>query len=127
MPGYLKTLAAVGVLTFAASVAHAAELKPFEAKSLRLGDYTGVAYYTVEKDGYRVITSLAAGESGTPIRMVATLVQGQTAMISVPRGVGENSLEVEIARIGDRVVVSGSAVIASSDEIQLAGANPERD
>jgi hypothetical protein len=127
MPGYLKTLAAVGVLTFAASVAHAAELKPFEAKSLRLGDYTGVAYYTVEEDGYRVITSLAAGESGTPIRMVATLVQGQTAMISVPRGVGENSLEVEIARIGDRVVVSGSAVIASSDEIQLAGANPERD
>jgi hypothetical protein len=127
MPGYLKTLAAIGVLTFAASVAHAAELKPFEAKSLRLGDYTGVAYYTVEKDGYRVITSLAAGESGTPIRMVATLVQGQTAMISVPRGVGENSLEVEIARIGDRVVVSGSAVIASSDEIQLAGANPERD
>jgi hypothetical protein len=127
MPGYLKTLAAVGVLTFAASVAHAAELKPFEAKSLRLGDYTGVAYYTVEKDGYRVITSLAAGESGTPIRMVATLVQGQTAMISVPRGVGDNSLEVEIARIGDRVVVSGSAVIASSDEIQLAGANPERD
>jgi hypothetical protein len=127
MPGYLKTLAAIGVLTFAASVAHAAELKPFEAKSLRLGDYTGVAYYTVEEDGYRVITSLAAGESGTPIRMVATLVQGQTAMISVPRGVGENSLEVEIARIGDRVVVSGSAVIASSDEIQLAGANPERD
>jgi hypothetical protein len=127
MPGYLKTLAAVGVLTFAASVAHAAELKPFEAKSLRLGDYTGVAYYTVEKDGYRVSTSLAAGESGTPIRMVATLVQGQTAMISVPRGVGENSLEVEIARIGDRVVVSGSAVIASSGEIQLAGANPERD
>jgi hypothetical protein len=127
MPGYLKTLAAVGVLTFAASVAHAAELKPFEAKSLRLGDYTGVAYYTVEEDGYRVITSLAAGESGTPIRMVATLVQGQTAMISVPRGVGDNSLEVEIARIGDRVVVSGSAVIASSDEIQLAGANPERD
>ena len=127
MPGYLKTLAAVGVLTFAASVAHAAELKPFEAKSLRLGDYTGVAYYTVEKDGYRVITTLAAGKSGTPIRMVATLVQGQTAMISVPRGVGEKSLEVEVARIGDRVVVSGSAVIASSDEIQLAGANPEQD
>jgi hypothetical protein len=127
MPGYLKTLAAVGALTFAASVAHAAELKPFEAKSLRLGDYTGVAYYTVERDGYRVITTLAAGESGTPIRMVATLVQGQRAIVSVPRGVGDNSLEVEIARIGNQVVVSGSAVIASTDQIQLAGANPERD
>jgi hypothetical protein len=127
MPGYLKALAAVGALTFITSLAHAAELKPFEAKSLRLGDYTGVAYYTVERDGYRVITTLAVGETGTPIRMVATLVQGQRAVVSVPRGVGENSLEVEIARIGNQVVVSGSAVIAAIDQIQLAGANPEQD
>jgi hypothetical protein len=127
MPGYLKTLAAVGALTFAASVAHAAELKPFEAKSLRLGDFTGVAYYTVEKDGYRVITTLAVGESGIPIRMIATLMQGQRAIVSVPRGVGENSLEVEIARIGNQVVLSGSAVLASSDEMHLAGVSPEQE
>ena len=127
MPGYLKTLAAVGALTFAASVAHAAELKPFEAKSLRLGDYTGVAYYTVERDGYRVITTLAVGETGTPIRMIATLMQGQRAIVSVPRGVGENSLEVEIARIGNQVVLSGSAVLASSDEMHLAGVSPEQE
>ena len=33
---------------------------------------SGVAYYTVERDGFRVVTTLAQGETGTPVRMVSS-------------------------------------------------------
>ena len=60
-------LAAAFTLTTLAA-AHANGLRPIEAQSINLGDMSGVAYYTVEPDGFRVVTTLAQGEAGTPIR-----------------------------------------------------------
>jgi hypothetical protein len=34
---------------------------------------SGVAYYTVEPDGFHVVTTLAQDEAGTPIRFVTAL------------------------------------------------------
>jgi hypothetical protein len=53
--------------------AHADGLRPIEAKSIDLGEVSGVAYYAVERDGYHVVTTLAQGMAGMPIRVVSVL------------------------------------------------------
>jgi hypothetical protein len=76
---------AAGLLAvFAAAGAQADELMPMQARSLALGEVTGVAYYTIPDEGYHVVATLAAGESGTPMRFVATLSAGQKVLMSVP-------------------------------------------
>ena len=51
--------AAFAVASLAA--AHADGLRPIDAKSIDLGEVSGVAYYTVERDGFHVVTTLAQG------------------------------------------------------------------
>ena len=85
--------------------AHAESLRPIDAKSIDLGEVSGVAYYTVERDGFRVVTTLAQGETGTPIRVVSVLTPGQKVVLSTPRQPGS----LEITRQADRVVVRKTA------------------
>jgi len=87
---------------------HAESLRPIQAKSIDLGDVSGVAYYTVERDGFHVVTTLAQGQAGTPIRVVSVLASGQHVVLSTA---GQTS-GLEISRQGDRVLVrnAGSAV-----------------
>src|SRR5262245_22555960 len=66
---------ASGLASFGA--AHADGLRPIQAKSIDLGGVSGVAYYTVEPDGFHVVTTLAQGEAGTPVRIVSVLAQDQ--------------------------------------------------
>jgi hypothetical protein len=87
-------------------VAQADELRPMQAKSVALGEITGVAYYTVTEKGYEVVATVADGETGTPMRFVASLVPGQSVTLSVPRSAGQAAIEMEIAREGDVVLVS---------------------
>jgi hypothetical protein len=49
---------------------------------------------------------MASGAEGTPIRFVSTLAPGDRVLISVPRGVGEPSLDVEVARDGEVLFVN---------------------
>jgi hypothetical protein len=88
------TLASLGA-------AHANGLRPIEARSVHLGDLSGVAYYTVEPDGFRVVTTLAQGEAGKPIRFVSVLTPGQRVVLSTPQQAGV----LEISRNGDSLVV----------------------
>src|SRR3569832_2466194 len=74
--------------------AHADSLRPIQAKSIDLGQVSGVAYYTVERDGFRVVTTLAQGNSGTPIRLVSVLAPGQSVVLSTPN----QSRRIEITR-----------------------------
>ena len=46
-------------------------LHPIEARGINLGGVSGVAYYTIARDGFHVVTTLAQGEAGTPIRLVS--------------------------------------------------------
>lgn len=64
--------------------AHADSLRPIHAQSIDLGQVSGVAYYTVERNGFRVVTTLAQGSSGTPIRLVSVLAPGQSVVLSTP-------------------------------------------
>jgi hypothetical protein len=65
----------------------------------------GVLYYTADQGEYKVVTTLAAGAEGLPIRFSTTLAAGQSATISVPQSVGEPPVEFEITRRGDVLVV----------------------
>ena len=89
-------------LVFASlGAAHADGLRPIEAKSIELGEISGVAYYTIERDGFHVVTTLANGETGTPIRVVSILSPGQQVVLSTPT----QAAGIEISREGDRVLV----------------------
>jgi hypothetical protein len=96
------TLASLGA-------AHGNGLRPIEGRSIDLGDVSGVAYYTVERDGFRVVTTLAQGERGTPIRLVSVLAPGQRVVLSTPHQPGA----VEISRNGDSLLVSKTSALAN--------------
>lgn len=89
--------------------AHANGLRPIEAKSIDLGEVSGVAYYTVEPDGFRVVTTLAQGEAGTPIRFVSVLAPGQRVVFSTPA----QASALEISRSGDTLLVRKTSVISN--------------
>src|ERR1700726_2439339 len=89
--------------------ARADGLRPVEGKSIDLGEVSGVAYYTVERDGFHVVTTLAQGEAGTPIRVVSILSPGQRVVLSTPAPVGG----IEISREGDRVLVHRSNPVSN--------------
>jgi hypothetical protein len=94
-------LAAAAFALASLEAAHADGLRPIDAKSIDLGDVSGVAYYTVERDGFHVVTTLAQGSAGTPIRVVSILAPGQSVAFSTPR----QASALEISRNGDSVLV----------------------
>src|SRR6202035_2225358 len=81
--------------------ANADGLRQIDAKSIDLGEVSGVAYYTVERDGFHVVTTLAQGEAGTPIRVVSVLAPGQRVVLST----ANRASRLEISRQGDSVLV----------------------
>jgi hypothetical protein len=83
------------------TAAQAEGLRPIEGKSIDLGGISGIAYYTVERDGFRVVTTLTQGETGTPIRVVSVLAPGQRVILSTPQQAGA----IEISRKGDSLLV----------------------
>jgi len=91
--------AVFGIASVAA--ARADGLRPMEGKSIDLGGISGIAYYTVERDGFHVVATLAQGEAGTPIRVVSVLAAGQRVVLSTP----QRADAIEISRKGDSVFV----------------------
>jgi len=87
--------------------AHADGMRPIEAKRIDLGEVAGVAYYTVEHDGLHVVTTIAQGESGTPIRIVSVLAPGQSVVLSTPQLTGA----LEISRKGDSLLVRRTTAV----------------
>ena len=92
-------LAAALTLASLGTAAQANGLKPIEGRSVNLGDVSGVVYYTIEPDGFRVVTTLSGTERGTPIRYVSVLAPGQRVLLSTPHQAGA----LEISRNGDDV------------------------
>ena len=107
-----RTLLAATFTFVSLSAAHAEGGRPIEARSIDLGELSGVAYYTVERHGFRVVT-LAQGEAGTPVRIVAVLTPGQSVVFSTPRETGGVAFEVEISRQADMVLVRKAAAASN--------------
>src|ERR1700761_2328530 len=89
--------------------AHADGLRPIEAKSIDLGEVSGIAYYTVERDGFHVVTTLAQGVTGAPVRVVSVLAPGQSVVLSTPN----RSNALEISRKGDSVLVRRADAVSN--------------
>ena len=104
-----STLFAVAFTLASIGAAHADGLRPIEAKSIDLGDVSGVAYYTVEPDGFHVVTTLAQGEAGTPIRIVSVLASGQSVVLSTP----QQADLLKISRNGDKMLVQKAPVVSN--------------
>jgi hypothetical protein len=94
-------LVAAAIAVASLGAAHADGLRPTDARSIDLGDVSGVAYYTVQRDGFHVVTTLAQGAAGTPIRVVSVLAPGQSVAFSTPH----QADALEISRNGDSVLV----------------------
>jgi hypothetical protein len=103
LPILVAAALALGLL--APTGGHAGELRPEEGHSFDLGSSRGVAYYTVEPEGYRVVATLAA-ENASPVRVTAVLRADQSVTLSVPGALGEGSASLRIDRAGDHVTVA---------------------
>jgi len=89
------TLAAAFALA-AIGPAHAEGLKPLQGQVIDLGDVSAVAYYTVERDGFRVVATLAKkDEDAVPVRVVAMLAPDQSLTLSTPHEAGTPADAVE--------------------------------
>ena len=104
-----NTLFAAAFTLASLGAAHADGLRPIEAKSIDLGDVSGVAYYTVERDGLHVVTTLAQDQAGTPIRVVSVLAPGQSVILST----SNQATALEISRKGDSVLVRKAATVTN--------------
>jgi hypothetical protein len=100
------------------------ELLPGNGYSIHLPGFEGVVYYTVEQTDYKVVTTLASGAEGSPVRLSSTLRPGQRIVISVPQSDGLPSVDIEILRDGDAVIVSDPAAAVSAPTVGLSGEAP---
>jgi hypothetical protein len=105
-----RTILAAALAMTPVAAAHANELRPIEARGISLGNTSGTAYYTVERDGLRVIATFAEGEAGTPFRVEAVLAPGQSLFFSTPRAAGVAANSVELTRHGDTLLLQEEAV-----------------
>ena len=111
--GFLAKPATLGAVVLLATAnffaPRAAELRPMQGTSLRLGELHGVAYYTVEGEGYNVVATLAS-PGGTPVRFESTLLPGQKIVVSMPGSAGAKAQAIEFWRQDDRLLVETSPV-----------------
>lgn len=108
-----NTILAATLALATIGVAQAESLQPRHSQSIELGTVSGVAYYTAERDGFRVVATLAQGETGTPVRFEAILASGQSVVLSTPRGVGAPSDAVEIGRENNTLFVRKAAAVTN--------------
>ena len=97
---------ALAALCVAAGSASAGELHSLNGGSVDVGAFRGNVYYTETDVGYRVVTTIAEGEAGSPVRFEVTLNEGQDLMISVPRGLDEPSDALEIVHAGSGLLIT---------------------
>jgi hypothetical protein len=96
---------ALAALCVVAGATSAGELHQMNGGSLDVGTFRGNVYYTESNGAYRVVTTIAAGEAGSPVRFEVTLAEGQSMTISAPRGLNEPSDALELSHVGDRLLV----------------------
>ncbi len=106
-----RTVLAAAVALASIGPARAEGPEPGRAQSIDLGAVSGVAYYTVERDGFHVVATLAqrGEDTAAPVRVEAVLAPGQSVVLSSPRGVGTPPDAVEISRQADAVLVRKAA------------------
>lgn len=102
MKTFKIALASLAALAGAAGPVAASELHAYRGQSIDLGSATGVAYFTLEEDGYRVVATIA-DEDSKAIRFEAVLAPGQSLVLSAPAPVGQTPVSIRVSREGNSV------------------------
>jgi hypothetical protein len=112
----IRQTAVAGALALASiGPARAEGLKPLQGQVIDLGDVSGVAYYTVEHDGFRVVATLAKkDEDAVPVRVEAVLAPDQTLTLSTPHEAGTPPDAVDFIRRADTVLVHKAAAAVTN-------------
>jgi hypothetical protein len=97
---------ALAAISMAAGSASARELAFLRDESIASCALNGIVCYTTEHHGFRVVTTIAAGEGGLPLRFATTLTEGQQFAISFPGESGEFRRVLEISCAGGKPVVT---------------------
>jgi hypothetical protein len=100
--------------------AQAGELTPYAAESIELGSIRGVTYYTEAQGSYKLVTTLADGEAGLPVRFETILADNQRLTISVPGKLGGLGEVLEILRVGDKIILSRPAAAEAKSRDSIA-------
>ena len=108
-----STIVAAAFALASIGVAHADEIRPIEPRIIDLGEVSGVAYYTVEHDGFRLVATLGQGETGTPVRFEAVLAPGQSVVLSTPREWGVAPDAVTFTRWDDQMMVREAVAVTN--------------
>jgi hypothetical protein len=103
-------LLAAFAMTLVTTAVRADPLAPVRAKNIELGALSGIVYYTVEPDGYRLVATLSVDGATNPFRVVATLASEQSMTLSAAREDGRPPVEVHFTRRGDQLLVDGGEV-----------------
>ncbi|GJE19560.1 hypothetical protein [Methylobacterium marchantiae] len=112
------TAAALTVVTLTGT-ASAETIKPLDGGSVSLGELSGVAYYTAEPKGYRVVVTLARTERGRAVRFETVLASGQSVTLSTPQEFGATADAIEITRTGDTVAVNRPRPVTTREAAAL--------
>lgn len=104
MKKFTLAFAAFVVAATSAFAAQADVLSPTFGRTIDLGGVNGVAYYTVKKEGFHVVATLANPESRS-VRFEAVLAPGQSVIVSSPNAYGEAPTKVEIIRQNDDIYI----------------------
>lgn len=108
-----STILAAALTLATLSAVQADGIQPLHAQSIDLGEVSGVAYYTIENDGFHVVTTLVQGETGTPLRVVNVLAPGQRVLLSAAREIGAAPVEVEISRQADTLLIRKAVAVTN--------------
>jgi len=93
-------------LLVSATPALSAEVNPAHGQTIDLGGLKGVAYYTVQPEGYHVVATLA-GEDSQSVRFEANLSDGQSLVVT--SSANGTPTKVQLSRKADRVLVENVA------------------
>jgi hypothetical protein len=101
-----RTIIAAAVAIASIGAVQAEELRPLQGQTINLGEVSGVAYYTVERNGFHVVATLAQpSETAAPMRVEAVLAEGQSVTFSTPGGADLRPGAIEISRQNGQVLV----------------------
>ena len=81
-----------------ASAANADTLHPIEGRTLGFGPMHASVYYTEAGPVYRVVATIVAGPESTSMRFIATLLPGQSLVLSVPGPAGTPPVGFRLTR-----------------------------
>jgi hypothetical protein len=90
-------------------------LKPLQGQVIDLGDVSGVAYHTVERETAFASSPPSRKRARTVcVRVEAVLAPDQSLALSTPREAGTPPDAVEIMRRADTVLVHEAAAVATN-------------